>query len=167
MVKKAKAKAKAKSNYDDPDEIEEQWLEEVEEDQEDVVIDPQAVPASNLPRTTTILQANPPPPTNVAVIYQGTPPTQPVLVPAAAPAADVTPTGIIAFADPLNGAVARSAVVTPTLPVTTPAAELAGKAEFSGLTSKVDAAHGRLSQRGVAAPAYSETPNASHPSYGS
>jgi hypothetical protein len=166
MVKKAKAKAKAKSNYDDPDEIEEQWLEEVEEDQ-DEVIDPQAVPASNLLRTTTILQANPTPPTNVPVVYQGTPPTQTGLTPAAAPAADVTPTGIIAFADPLNGAVAQSAVRIPTLPVTTPAAELAGKAEFSGLTSKVDAAHGRLSQRGVVAPAYSETPNASHPSYGS
>ena len=105
------------------------------------------------------------------VVYQGTPPTQTGLTPAQAPAPDVAAANIILFSDPLNGAVQGPVVKPDTVRIdtgaaTARAAELAGEAEFSGLTSKVDAAHGRLSQRGVVTPAYSETPNLSHPSYG-
>jgi hypothetical protein len=155
-------KQKAKSNYDDEEEGE--WVEEREASPEGPAV--MAVPAAALVRTSTCIQANPTPPTNVPVVYQGSPPTTTGLTPAQAPAPDVAAANIILFSDPLNGATARSAVVIPTLPATTPAAELAGKAEFSGLTSKVDAAHGRLTVRGIAVPAYSETPNAGHPSYG-
>lgn len=165
MAKKAKAKNK---NLDDDEEIYEEgeegeWVEAKEDAPE---VGPQAVPGAALVRTSTVTSANPTPPTNVEVVYQGTPPTTTGLVPAQAPVPDVDAADMFLFKDPLNGATARSAVVLPTLPVTTPAAELAGKAEFSGLTSKVDAAHGRLTVRGIAVPAYSETPNAGHPSYG-
>jgi hypothetical protein len=163
MAKKQKSKGK-NSDVEYDDEEEGEWIEENEASPDGPAV--MAVPGAALLRTTTCTQANPTPPTNVPVVYQGSPPTQTGLVPAQAPAPDVAAANIILFSDPLNGAVARSAVVIPTLPTTAPAAELAGKAEFSGLTSKVDAAHGRLSQRGVVAPAYNETPNASHPSYG-
>ena len=168
MTKKAKVKKlKAKTSnedvvYDDTEEGE--WVDEEEDEGE---VTPMAVPAAVLPSDTTVTTANPTPPTNVPVVYQGTPPTTTGLVPAAAPAPDVDAADMFLFKDPLNGATARAAVVPPaTVPATAPAAELAGKAEFSGLTSKVDAAHGRLTVRGIAVPAYSETPNAGHPSYG-
>ena len=172
MAKKHKTKGK-----NDDDEIYEEgeegeWTDEAGNPLKasasgDPEVEPQAVPGAALLRTTTVTSANPTPPTNVPVVYQGTPPTTTGLTPAQAPAPDVAAANIILFSDPLNGATARAAVLSPgTLPATTPAAELAGKAEFSGLTSKVDAAHGRLSQRGVVTPAYSETPNLSHPSYG-
>ena len=181
MAKKHKAKAKTKDNddFDDGTEIYEEgeegeWTDDEGKpikSEQDLVIEPQAVPGAALVRTSTCTQANPTPPTNVPVVYQGTPPTQAGLTPAQAPAPDVAAANIILFSDPLNGAV-QGAVVKPdtvridTGAATARAAELAGKAEFSGLTSKVDAAHGRLSQRGVVSPAYSETPNLSHPSYG-
>jgi len=168
MVKKQqRLKSKGKNDDDDEEIYEEgeegEWVEAKNGDPE---VTPQAVPGAALVRTSTVTSANPTPPTNVPCVYQGTPLTTTGLAVAQAPAPDVAAANFFLFIDPLNGATARSAVVLPTLPATTPAAELAGKAEFSGLTSKVDAAHGRLTTRGIAVPAYSETPNAGHPSYG-
>jgi hypothetical protein len=184
MTKKAKKKAKIRTKaeeeedrlagrtYVDDDEEEGEWVEDdgPEASPADGGIEPQAVPGANLSRGTTVTSANPTPPTNVPVVYQGTPPTTTGLVPAQAPAPDVAAANIILFSDPLNGAtqgpVVKPDIITPAGAVATRAAELAGKAEFSGLTSKVDAASGRLSPRGVVSPGYSETPNLSHPSYG-
>ena len=178
MVKKQqRLKSKTKSNDDDEiyEEGEEgEWTDEEGnpvKSEQDLVIEPQAVPGAALSRATTVTSANPTPPTNVPVVYQGTPPTQTGLTPAQAPAPDVAAANIILFSDPLNGAVQGPVVKPDTVRIdtgaaTARAAELAGKAEFSGLTSKVDAASGRLTTRGVVTPAYSETPNLSHPSYG-
>lgn len=166
MVKKEKAKSKAKSADEEDDAIYEDGEEGEWVDEEEPEVTPQAVPAANLLRTTTVTEVNPTPPTNVEVVYQGSPPTPTGFIPQQAPAPDVDAADFFLFKDPLNGAATNVAVGPPTVPATTPSAQLAGKAEFSGLTSKVDAAHGRLTVRGVAAPAYSETPNASHPSYG-
>ena len=121
-----------------------------------------AVPPAALPRTTTVTLANPTPPTNVAVVYQGTPPTQSGLVPQAAPAPLVTPAGIFLCADPLNGAIKPQAS-NPT--------ELAGRAEAEGTEVVVyypTGATGANATTGARATDgnYSETPNASHPSYG-
>jgi hypothetical protein len=102
--------------------------------------------------------ANPTPPTNVPVVYQGTPPTQPGLAPAAAPVPDVSAANIFLCADPLNGAVAG---------------QLAGRAEADGtevvaywpIPGTTTAANATTAGRGTDG-AYSETPNKSHPSYG-
>ena len=121
-----------------------------------------AVPGAALPRTTTVTLANPTPPTNVPVVYQGTPPTQSGLVPQAAPVPLVTPAGIFLCADPLNGAIKPQAS-NPT--------ELAGKAEADGTEVVVyypTGATGATAFTGARATDgnYTETPNASHPSYG-
>jgi hypothetical protein len=186
-TKKEKAKAKAKARtkeqeeedrkagrlYADSaedDEDEGEWFDEDEEGE----VTPQAVPPAALVRTSTVTTANPTPPTNVPVVYQGTPPTQPGLAVAQAPAPLVTDAGIVLFADPLNGAVARSAVLLATVPATTPAAELAGRAEGDGSESvsywpvpgTTTAANATDAARGVGPGVYTEKPNADHPSYG-
>jgi len=179
--KQQRLKSKAKSNDDDAvyEEGEEgEWTDEdgnpIEE--KDVVIEPQAVPAGALSRGTTVTCANPTPPTNVPVVYQGTPPTQPGLAPAQAPAPDVAAATMWTCADPLNGAVARSAVVSPpTVPATTPAAELAGRAEaettevnaywpIPGTTTAANATAAAHGTDGT----YTESTNINkaHPSYG-
>ena len=121
-----------------------------------------AVPASPLPRTTTVTLANPTPPTNVAVVYQGTPPTQSGLAPQAAPAPLVTPAGIFLCADPLNGAMK---------PQSSNPTELAGRAEAETTEVVVYYPAGATSANATTAMRatdgnYSETPNFSHPSYG-
>jgi len=191
MVKKQqRLKSKTKSNDDDEiyEEGEEgEWTDEEGnpvKSEQDLIIEPQAVPGAALSRATNVPCANPTPPTNVPVEYQGTPPTQTGLTgstvggtvggvapPVGGRPPDVAAANIFLFADPLNGAVQGPVVKPDTVRIdtgaaTARAAELAGKAEFSGLTSKVDAASGRLTTRGVVTPAYSETPNLSHPSYG-
>ena len=65
------------------------------------------VPATNLDRSQSVTLANPTPPTNVAVTYQGTPPTPVGLAPA--PTQPIETSGL--FADPLNGAVATQCVL--------------------------------------------------------
>ena len=111
-------------------------------------------PTSNLDRTMTVTLANPTPPTNVAVTYQGTPPTPVGLVPAVTQAAGDA--GL--FADPLEGAVATQWSGTDARPVTV---ELAGKAEADG--TEVTTAVGSTTGHSVLGN-YTEAPNASHPS---
>ena len=178
MTKKAKKKARAKNEIDDGTEIYEEgeegeWVEEQAAD-DDVVITPQAVPAGALIRTTTVTCGNPTPPTNVPVVYQGTPPTPAGLTPAAAPAPDVAAATMWTCADPLNGAVANVAVGPAFVPAISPSAQLAGRAEaettevnaywpIPGTTTAAQATHAAHGTDGN----YSETPNKSHPSYGS
>lgn len=108
-------------------------------------------------RATTVTVVNPTPPTNVIAQYQGSPPTLPGLVPPTnTPQPDITAANIYKFADPTNGAV-KTGASAPT--------ELSGLAEGDGTEAKNDAAHGRLTVRATDGN-YSETPNASHPSYG-
>jgi len=97
-----------------------------------------AAPTTNLDRSTTVTLANPTPPTNVAVDYQGTPPTPAGLVPvgAGAPAA----TG--AFADPLEGT---------------------GKAEADGTEVSVTTPDGRVTTTSTLGD-YTEFPQRDHPS---
>ena len=114
------------------------------------------VPSTNLDRSQSVTLANPTPPTNVAVTYQGTPPTPVGLAPA--PTQPLADAGL--FADPLNGAVATQWTGTDALPVT---AELAGKAEADG--TEVTTVVGNTTGHSVLGD-YTETPNASHPSSG-
>lgn len=111
-------------------------------------------PTANLDRTRTAASANPTPPTNVAVTYQGSPPTPVGLVPA-----DTQPfTDPGLFADPLEGAVATQWTGTDALPVTI---ELAGKAEADGTEVTTDV--GGTTGHSVLGN-FSETPNTTHPS---
>lgn len=97
-----------------------------------------AAPTTNLDRTQTVTLANPTPPTNVVVNYQGTPPTPPGLAAAQAPAPDTT--NPWTTADPLNGAVAG---------------QLAGLAEAEGTEVHDTVTTGRVTTHGVDGP-YSE-----------
>lgn len=103
-----------------------------------------AAPTTNLDRTMTVTLANPTPPTNVPVNYQGTPPTPRGLAAAQAPEADALNAWLLA--DPLNGAAAP---------------ELAGLAEAEG--TEISTSYGSVTSHSVGG-AYSESPNASHPS---
>jgi hypothetical protein len=176
--KQQRLKSKAKSNDDDAvyEEGEEgEWTDEdgnpIEE--KDVGIEPQAVPAGALSRGTTVTCANPTPPTNVPVVYQGTPPTQPGLAPAQAPAPDVAAATMWTCADPLNGAVTNVVVGPAYVPAITPTAQLAGRAEaettevnaYWPIPGTTTAAQATAAAHGTDG-AYSETPNKSHPSYG-
>ena len=114
-----------------------------------------AAPTSPLIRTETVTLANPTPPTNVVVDYQGTPPTPVGLVPLGADA----PATRDLFADPRNGAVATQWTGTDAKPVV---AELAGKAEGEGTEVTVTTATGVVGHSTDGA--YTESPNASHPS---
>ena len=117
-----------------------------------------AAPTTNLDRTQSVTLANPTPPTNVPVNYQGTPPTPRGLAPAQAPAPDAVQLWL--FADPLNGAVATQWSGTDALPVT---AELAGKAEADG--TEVTTTIGNSTGHSVLG-GFSENPNPDHPSGG-
>ena len=106
-------------------------------------------------RATTVTVANPTPPTNVPVVYQGTPPTQAGLAAAGAAAPDVTDANIYKFADPVNGATAP---------------QLSGLAEGDGTEAVVYFPAGSTSANDFQSARatdgnYSETPNASHPSF--
>ena len=114
------------------------------------------VPSTNLDRSQSVTLANPTPPTNVAVTYQGTPPTPVGLAPA--PTQPLADPGL--FADPLNGAVATQWTGTDALPVV---AELAGKAEADG--TEVTTVVGNTTGHSVLGD-YTETPNEDHPSSG-
>jgi hypothetical protein len=103
-------------------------------------------PTTNLDRTLTVTLANPTPPTNVVVNYQGTPPTPTGLAAAQAPAPDTT--NPWTTADPLNGAVAG---------------QLAGLAEAEGTEVHDTVTTGRVTTHGVDG-TYTESPNTSHPS---
>lgn len=117
-------------------------------------------------RATTVTIANPTPPTNVVAQYQGTPPTLPGLVPpttggAAGAQPDVTDANIYKFADPLNGAV-KTGASAPT--------ELSGLAEGDGTEAVIYFPAGATSANDWSSARatdgnYSETPNASHPSF--
>ena len=118
-----------------------------------------AAPTTNLDRTKSVTLANPTPPTNVPVYYQGTPPTikgttphwvdEPQWLP-------TTPRG--EFMDPFNGAVATQWTGTDALPVKT---ELAGKAEADG--TEVTTVVGGTTGYSVLG-AFTENPNTDHPS---
>lgn len=114
------------------------------------------IPTSNLDRTRTAASANPTPPTNVPVNYQGTPPTPAGLVAAQAPDPDMTDPWLLA--DPLNGAVATQWTGTDARPVRV---ELAGKAEADGTEVATDV--GSTTGHSVFGD-FSETPNTTHPS---
>jgi hypothetical protein len=173
MTKKAKKKARAKGEIDDGTEIYEEGEEGEWVEEDDVGVTPAAVPAGALLRTTTVTVANPTPPTNVPVVYQGTPPTQPGLAPAAAPAPDVAAATMWTAADPLNGAVTNVVVGPAYVPAITPTAQLAGRAEaettevnaYWPIPGTTTAAQATAAAHGTDG-AYSETPNKSHPSYG-
>jgi hypothetical protein len=97
-----------------------------------------AAPTTNLDRTQTVTVANPTPPTNVRVNWQGTPPTPVPFTYTTTPAAEDP----AVFADPLEGT---------------------GKAEADGTEVAVTVASGRVTGHSVFG-AYSEAPNTSHPS---
>lgn len=116
-----------------------------------------AAPTTNLDRAQTVTVINPTPPTNVAVNYQGTPPTPRGLAPVQAVEPPLTGT---LFADPLNGAVATQWSGTDAMPVNF---ELAGKAEGDGteVTTTVGNVTGHSTNGN-----FTESPNKDHPSYG-
>jgi hypothetical protein len=97
-----------------------------------------AAPTTNLDRSTTVTLANPTPPTNVAVDYQGTPPTPAGLVPVGAG----VPAATGAFADPLEGT---------------------GKAEADGTEVSVTTPGGRVTTTSTLGD-YTEFPQRDHPS---
>jgi hypothetical protein len=103
-----------------------------------------AAPTTTLDRTMTVTLANPTPPTNSVVTYQGTPPTPRGLAPAVITDPDALNAWLLA--DPLNGAAAP---------------ELAGLAEADG--TEISTTTGRVTGHSVGG-AYSEAPNTSHPS---
>jgi hypothetical protein len=103
-----------------------------------------AAPTTNLDRTMTVTLANPTPPTNSIVNYQGTPPTPQGLAAAQAAAPDTTNPWLTA--DPLNGAAAP---------------ELAGLAEAEG--TEISTTYGSVTSHSTGT-AYTEAPNTSHPS---
>jgi hypothetical protein len=119
-------------------------------------------------RATSVTIANPTPPTNVVTQYQGSPPTLPGLTPPLnTPQPDVADANIFKFADPGVGAVATG---NPVDKLGAPRPELAGLAEGDGTETATynppgaTAANDWSSQRGTDGN-YSETPNASHPSF--
>jgi hypothetical protein len=104
-----------------------------------------AAPTMNLDRTQTVTVANPSPPTNVAALYQGTPPT-PVALAGTTQNSTPDTTNLWLLADPLNGATAP---------------ELAGKAEADG--TEVSTSYGSVTSHSVFGN-YTESPNTNHPS---
>jgi hypothetical protein len=115
-----------------------------------------AAPTQPLIRTETVTLANPTPPTNIPVNYQGSPPTP---VGLSYVHVNTTPENADVFADPLNGAVATQWTGTDAKPVV---AELAGKAEAEG--TEVTTVVGGTTGHSTTTSVYSESPNASHPS---
>ena len=113
-----------------------------------------AAPTTNLDRTQTVTLANPTPPTNVAALYQGTPPTPQGLSAVQTSTPDAV--NLWLLADPLNGAVAAHWP-----PVPPPPTELAGKAEADG--TEVTTAIGNSTGHSVLGN-YTEAPNQTHPS---
>lgn len=101
-------------------------------------------PTTNLDRTQTVTVANPTPPTNVAALYQGTPPTPTGLDATQTSTPDTT--NLWLLADPLNGASSP---------------QLAGKAEADG--TEVSTAFGSVTGHSVFGN-YTESPNTNHPS---
>jgi hypothetical protein len=91
-----------------------------------------AAPTTNLDRTLSVTLANPTPPTNSVVTYQGTPPTPQGLAPTQAAEPDITNAWLCA--DPLNGAAAP---------------DLSGLAEADGTEISTAEASGRVTGHSV------------------
>jgi hypothetical protein len=105
-----------------------------------------AVPANNLDRVRTVTTANPTPPSNVAALYQGTPPT-PYALGGTVQTSTLQDPAL--FANPLNGAAAP---------------ELSGRSESDGTEVTTSTPDGRVTGHSVSG-AYVESPNGMHPSY--
>lgn len=108
-----------------------------------------AAPTDNLPRAESVILANPTPPTNVPVYYQGTPPTPKAATPHWVDEPQWLPTTPrYQFSDPFNA---------PAWP------ELSGKAEGDGTESTLTVGNTVWNSTDGN---FTESPNKDHPSYG-